>query len=397
MPDAGFLLLINISIGALFAAAFVGFSKNSGLLVGYWSAAGFVVAAATTLVEFFAGFLPPRLVSTLSYGCLLSALSCIVVGVWQHYHAARVTAPTAIFWLVSLLFHQMVLLEVPRDGAVHAIGYQASFAVLTLASALAIATSRRRRPVDLALFAIFALTTVQFMAKSWLAFKISTGLSTQTYIYSQYAMYSQTAAAILSMSLGIAMLALLVTEVHTSRLDRAFRDKLSGLLGRDAFLEAVCEGPYLARSLKPGCLILADLDRFKMVNDTFGHAAGDQVISAFGEILVQESSPNSIGGRIGGEEFALLLPDARLVEACETAEKIAQSLRGKVFTFAPESPITVSMGITPFDQRELFSSVLHRADVALYRAKRRGRDRHEIDLTDLHSAAADSRPVARIV
>lgn len=382
MAGAGFILLINIAIGILFAFSFIGFSKRSNFRLGYWSAAGFVAAACTTLAESFAGILPARLVSTLSYGCLLTALSFIFVGVWQHYQVVRVLASITAFWLASMVFHQYVLLEVPRDGLLHALGYQASFAVLSLAAAIAIATSSRRRPVDVALFAVFSLMTLQFLAKSGLAYAISTGNSTETYVYSQYAMYSQTAAAILSLSLGVCLLTLVVSEIYGSRLDRAFRDNLSGLLGRDAFLEAVCDGVHVGRSWKRGCLLLADLDRFKIINDTFGHAAGDEVIATFGEVIATELPTGSINGRIGGEEFASFLPDTDLSRACDLAELIAQRLRSAEFSFAPQTPVTVSVGITMFDKQEQFSAVLHRADVALYRAKRLGRDRHEIDLPE---------------
>lgn len=395
MPDAGFLLLINISIGVLFAASFVGFSRQSKFKLGYWSAAGFLAAALTTLAESFAGILPSRLVSSLSYGFLLTALSCIFVGLWQHYHVGRVAALTLGFSLTALLFHQLVLIEAPRDGALHAIGYQASFALLSLASSVAIVTGGRRRLVDISLCIVLALMGLQFWVKSWLAYQLTTGLNTQTYIYSQYALYSQTAAAILSLSLGVGLLALIVSEVYGSRLDRAFRDNLSGLLGRDAFVAAICDGGNVAQTWKSGGFILADLDRFKAINDSFGHAAGDLVISTFGGLLLKAAPSQSLCGRFGGEEFAVLLPEADLSTACEIATNVRHLLETHQFGFAEDTRFTVSIGITIYGDREPFSSVLHRADVALYRAKRLGRNRHEIDLPDQLAYADQSRGSAR--
>lgn len=397
MPDAGFLLLINVSIGVLFAASFVGFSRQSGFKLGYWCAAGFVAAALTPLAESFAETLPAKLVSSFSYGFLLTALSCIFIGVWQHYHVARARMPTLVFSFTSILFHQFVLLEAPRDGALHAIGYQLSFAVLSFASAIAILAGRRRRSLDLAVSAVFTLSGIQFLIKSWLAYQLTTGTSTQTYIYSQYALYSQTAGAILSLSLGIGLLALVVSEVYGTRLDRAFRDSLSGLLGRDAFIEAATHGEAIDGSWRQGCFLLADLDRFKTVNDTFGHAAGDMVISTFGNLLLEVAPSRSLCGRFGGEEFAILLPEIELPEAREIARRVAARLEHHGFSFAPDTHFTVSIGMTVFGHREQFSTVLKRADVALYRAKRLGRNRHEIDLPDQELGREERREIAKNV
>ncbi len=197
------------------------------------------------------------------------------------------------------------------------------------------------------------------LGQSWLAYQITTGLSTQTYFYSQYALYSQTAAAILSLLSGVGLLALIVSEVYGSRLDRAFRDNLSGLLGRDAFVAAICDGEYVAQTWSKGCFMLADLDRFKAINDNFGHAAGDLVISTFGRLLLKAAPSQSLCGRFGGEEFAVLLPETDLSTACAIAREVCNLLEGTPICICRRYALHVSIGITMYVDRDPFSSVLH--------------------------------------
>ncbi len=170
----------------------------------------------------------------------------------------------------------------------------------------------------------------------------------------------------------------------TAELERqASTDELTLVSSRRRFYEvAANEIDRYRRTREPLALLLIDLDHFKHVNDRFGHAVGDEVLKAFGAAAQRTVRAIDVVGRIGGEEFAILLPACPLPEA----QQVAERLRCEVGALdlgplgLPEQ-LTVSIGLARLeDADESIDAVLHRADMALYRAKAAGRDRVEIAL-----------------
>ena len=160
------------------------------------------------------------------------------------------------------------------------------------------------------------------------------------------------------------------------RLDElASTDGLTGVYNRRRFLELARQERELAHG-RPVCIALFDLDRFKQINDTYGHLAGDQVIRGAIEVIRQHCRQGDLIGRYGGEEFVLCLPDTSLPQALEIAERICSAMPETVMTYDNrEIRVTVSIGLAalrPGDSIELW---LSRADQALYEAKRGGRNR----------------------
>lgn len=122
------------------------------------------------------------------------------------------------------------------------------------------------------------------------------------------------------------------------------------------------------------CAFMADLDHFKEVNDTYGHGAGDGVLSAFGALLRNETRAVDIVTRFGGEEFVVLMPHIELQDATACAERV----RAAIATLHIEPlahPVTASFGVTQFGPGESGDSLLARIDGALYKAKESGRNR----------------------
>lgn len=158
----------------------------------------------------------------------------------------------------------------------------------------------------------------------------------------------------------------------------ATRDSLTHVFNRGHFMDLAEREILRAKRYKRKLsLIMMDLDHFKNVNDTLGHQAGDQVLIAFAEISRRVTRKMDVFARLGGEEFALLLPEISQRTAARTAERLRESFAltgmeagGKVFH------VTVSMGVTEFggDRDETLQELLHRADRALYQAKERGRN-----------------------
>lgn len=169
----------------------------------------------------------------------------------------------------------------------------------------------------------------------------------------------------------------LSTEQQTRALRTvATQDGLTGLLNRGAFLEAAAEELDRSKAANSGgSLILADLDHFKSVNDTFGHAAGDLALQAFAEACGASARSTDLAGRYGGEEFILLLPGAGPKSAEIIAAEISRRLAEQHIPELLRMP-TVSYGISIYNAETAdLDEVIAAADVALYEAKSQGRNR----------------------
>ncbi|MGB7218934.1 MAG: diguanylate cyclase [Vicinamibacterales bacterium] len=156
-------------------------------------------------------------------------------------------------------------------------------------------------------------------------------------------------------------------------------DVLTGLASRRRWFEvAAIEFGRSRRHKRPVGVLMADLDFFKRVNDTFGHDTGDAVLKTFADVLRQHSSRGSdLAGRVGGEEFAVLLPETPIDAAQEVARRIVDNCRTRTVSGpAGQVGFTCSVGVTEIAAADdSIEATLRRADAALYEAKRSGRDR----------------------
>ncbi|HEX4977591.1 MAG TPA: EAL domain-containing protein [Nocardioides sp.] len=155
---------------------------------------------------------------------------------------------------------------------------------------------------------------------------------------------------------------------------QAFHDSLTGLPNRAKF------GDEVARALGEGgevAVMFVDLDRFKNINDSFGHTYGDKVLVAAARRIKGCVRRRDVAARLGGDEFAVLVRDARPERLVELAERILEKLRGTPMRFG-ELQVTVgaSVGIAQAGPDDSADTLLRNADLAMYRAKRSGRGRH---------------------
>lgn len=148
---------------------------------------------------------------------------------------------------------------------------------------------------------------------------------------------------------------------------RATHDALTGVLNRGAVIDLA--GQALQRS--GGAMIVLDIDHFKRINDDFGHPAGDGVIQAIARCLQEIVQPPAIVGRVGGEEFTVLLPAAAAAEAMAVTERLRQRIAQDA---TGPAPVTASFGLSLNALGTDFALAYGRADAALYRAKRGGRN-----------------------
>jgi diguanylate cyclase (GGDEF)-like protein len=187
------------------------------------------------------------------------------------------------------------------------------------------------------------------------------------------------------------------SQLRFMRLAR--RDGLTGIFNRQHFVEEAEQTlRYVAKSLRGACLVLIDLDHFKNINDTHGHVVGDSALKRAVTICQQHLHSCDVFGRIGGEEFGILLPECTIIQALERAERIRLAFQASASDEHSNVPLTASFGIAStahygYELRRLLLA----ADGALYRAKRDGRNRVVISMDDhvLRSAASmDSKKVS---
>jgi diguanylate cyclase (GGDEF)-like protein len=169
-------------------------------------------------------------------------------------------------------------------------------------------------------------------------------------------------------------------------------DSLTGLLSRHAFFDNANNYVSLAkREEKPFSVLIIDLDHFKLINDRYGHPAGDAVLKLFADVVNSVARRSDIVGRLGGEEFAVVLPSTRSSEALEFSERLHHAIDQAVLKFNDSAiRYTVSIGLAEFDHDsgDTIDDLLARADLALYQAKQAGRNQTATFKAQLDQAAA---------
>lgn len=158
----------------------------------------------------------------------------------------------------------------------------------------------------------------------------------------------------------------------------ASTDALTGLMSRRSFKETAAREIALAlRHRHNLCCVAVDLDHFKSINDRFGHAAGDAVLAGTATTFREQLRQSDLVGRLGGEEFVVLLPHSDRAGGLQTAEKIRTALARQTFALGGEAVrVTASFGVSALDlSTRNVDSLIERADAACYQAKAEGRNR----------------------
>jgi len=230
-------------------------------------------------------------------------------------------------------------------------------------------------------YPIFPTAVLTLISGTWALIFIST---------SEFLFQMHDKMAIVSLRLGISLIAvtpIMLACVMQNRndliarlRDLATRDPLTGIANRKAFRDTA--QTLLEQATQPTALLMFDLDHFKDVNDTYGHAAGDKVLVAFTERVRERLRANDVFGRLGGEEFAAVVPNCNEDQIVSLAERIRLASRMPVKLDDGRSvAFTTSIGMTignPVAGPLSLDAMLHVADDMLYRAKGAGRDRAEL-------------------
>ncbi len=235
-----------------------------------------------------------------------------------------------------------------------------------------IASAKDRNPVEQFLLIQVGLASVVVLARPFII--MSSPLMGLDYV-SFYWLFTSVSDAIVSTALAVAIFAVIASDVIENIKKEAHTDMLSGLLNRRGFERRACAVLGGETSDYPSAMIMCDLDHFKSINDNFGHPVGDKVIRAFAEKLKENAPPRTLIGRLGGEEFAILVMRNSMV----TPQSIAERAQSSFNAISPgivngRAHPTASFGIAFVNEGDDLSNLLGRADRCLYQAKNSGRN-----------------------
>lgn len=193
-----------------------------------------------------------------------------------------------------------------------------------------------------------------------------------------------------------ARMALKLNETHARLKELAHTDELTGLINRRSFFDRAESILAAARNTgQPLSLLVIDADYFKQLNDTYGHATGDAALVFLTEQLTVSVRKSDLVCRLGGEEFAVLLPEMDTVEASRLAERIVRRIASRPMVWDDKIiEISVSCGIADTSVGDDMTTLFKAADDALYAAKHSGRNRHMV-YRELDQPARDRTAVAR--
>ena len=372
-----FISLLNPGIGILFAVAFFLLWLNRRERYVAYAAGAYTATALAFLIQDVGPVLPMELQRLPANFLFLLTGVLFAAAIIKRYALPvpwrAMAATTAVSTAVFLWF----LIGSPNIAA-RILSISIGAGIIAIMVVVALWPLERRHIIDRVLFWVAAISALNLIVRPVVLLSLHGGFDDyvgfQQSVYWTTVQFSQAMVSILAaISLMVAVALDQIAELRR----KVDADDLSGLLNRRGF-EAQAAAA-LRRCIDEGApvaLIIADLDRFKSVNDNHGHAVGDAIIAAFGAHVRLIGPAGMVAGRIGGEEFALLLPGAAIEAARQLAEAVRTGLAAACAGRIPASLCpTASFGIAIGAPAAGLSALMQQADQALYEAKRSGRNR----------------------
>ncbi|MBW8297484.1 diguanylate cyclase [Sphingopyxis sp.] len=377
MSGQFFIQLLNPGIGLLFAVAFFLLWLNRRDRYVAYAAGAYTASAIAFLILDVGPALPydlhriPANIGFLATGALFAAAIIRRYGLPVPWRAMAVASAVSMAFFLWFLLGSLSI-----GGRILSISIGAGIIAAMVVRALW--PIKKRYVIDRVLFWVAALSAVNLIARPIVLLSLGGGFDNydgfQQSVYWTTVQFTQ---AMVSITAAISLMVAVAIDQIIELRRQVDDDKLSGLLNRRGF-EAKA-GSALRRYLdddRPVALIIADLDRFKQINDSYGHAVGDAIIAAFGAHVRAIGPAEMIAGRIGGEEFALIVPGAGIETARQFAEAVRIGLAPAAADRIPSTLVpTTSIGLTIGTPGANLSALMHEADQALYEAKRTGRNR----------------------
>lgn len=394
---AAFILAINLFIAGIFAVAFgVVAATNRTARGAGWLAGGYALGIVDVVLELV---LPeqadPTPVAVGIFLVFLIGQTFCLIGVARHY---RVLPP----WIAIAAISTLSVLAIPLiftldyGSPLRSLAYQLPYFAMHSLIVFTIFRSRRRQALDVLLMVLTAVTALLYLVRPLIVWIVGTANAPQGYMATTYAAISQSVGAVTLIAMALVLLLVIMRDTAAEMNIRSETDSLSGALNRRGF-DAHAER-LLAQAQRTGAplaLVTADLDHFKAINDGFGHAAGDMVIAHFASLLRGSAAAAAIVSRLGGEEFAVLMPDATIAEGRRYAETVRTALAAAPLSgLGVDQRVTASFGVAQAMPGDTLFDLSRRADAALYRAKASGRNQVSAALADLSPTPTPQRGLA---
>ena len=364
--------LLNTSMAAIFCIALLAIWRNNSTLKYIWVfGLSYGIRSLCFGIFYFAFSLEDPILRYSANASLLFAIALLSIGLSNRRR--RRPRYGALFVIAAITLgplHYYQFLE--PNLLARVIILNSGLALLSLLMLLDVPRARRHSPVEQVLFGLLLVSCAGYLLRPF--FLIASDTSGERFEASYWLVVSISDALICAMT-AVGVLAIIASDVMDEIKTDALIDTLSGLFNRRGFEPRALKALAKRTTDKPPAMILADLDHFKSINDRFGHSAGDLIIQRFSEVLKAKAPRDAIMARLGGEEFAIMLPSS----AARAAQQLAEEMRA-VFkqialdTVAGEANPTASFGVAIARDAEDLQSLMERADRALYGAKGSGRD-----------------------
>jgi len=374
--DAFTALNLTLVVSALFAGAnylaWRLFGRPRHALI--WTVA-YLLAMAHNVVNLLRVVVPSYEIYWLS-GNLLSTLLVMAL-VWGHRQ--RLGLPTPWQWgaglLVLVMGVQLVFtLVLPRDDVRVALG--PAFACVALLYAAWLLLRHGPEPVLAQRAAALIHGLFGLVQGLTAGIAVQMGEVASPELAQAYNLVNFALMPAFFVAMGVAVIFLLATDLSTKLRLLAITDQLTGVSNRRGFLQAAeLLFTRARRYRRPLTMVLADIDFFKRVNDRYGHSTGDRALAHFAQVLRQCVRTEDVIGRIGGEEFAIVMGESCAEDAGRMVARVQLALlEDPLVQDGQKIPLTASFGIAAFAGEETKEALLMRADQALYQAKEAGRD-----------------------
>lgn len=382
MGGAYYILMINVALGFAVLAAFgcVWLADRRRPAPLAWAAATllFMVNGGLELAAPFVADGHAGAFRFVLHSVNYAACTAIAAGVWLYYGLSVPRRLLALAFAAGLVLF-LVILDWPRQSVLRMVLNQALLvAMVAFAAARVVRHRDEWRVIDRAVVAVHLVFALNMALRpAFLALHGTMGADPAAFHATQYALVSQFSMAVSTLVAAMTLLILCATDIVVELRHRSDRDALTGLLNRRGFEAAMADALAKAdRAGRPISLVVADIDRFKRVNDRWGHAAGDAVIATFAAVMRSQAREGDVVARVGGEEFV-----AGLWNADAAGARLYAEARRTAFALVPMAGLpanerfTASFGVAERRPGEGVGALLKRADAALYEVKRAGRDR----------------------
>jgi diguanylate cyclase (GGDEF)-like protein len=356
-----------------------------------WAVA-FAASAFYWLANLVVGWFP----SFEAYWLTINALGFVSITLALRGHCQRTNCerlPGNLWPYTGLVFAGVIwtTLVQPHAGLSAAILPSAAAITLLLSASMILKHRESPRPAEWAA----AVTMIIFSLVQFPAAVFVYGLGPEQGVVAEMMFSHPTVLVIPAGFVGMAMFVIfmLASDVSVDMKEIAVRDQLTELLNRRGFGEqSALAYATSRRQHAPVSVIMTDIDHFKSVNDEFGHAAGDEALAHFAGLLREYRRVDDIAARIGGEEFALVLPGTGIEEAISVADDLCRRLAASpLIVDGRDVVMTASFGVAAISEKDTsLTDVIVRADRALYRSKRAGRNRVDLESSQLMRAVDGS-------